>query len=207
MEKCEKGGNLQIVLDRTPFYAESGGQVGDAGEILVGETARVRITDVQKIAGGSLFLHQGTVEEGTVSVGDKVECKVDEKYRNGCKVHHTSTHLLQSALKTVLGDDVCQSGSLVKPDYLRFDFNYPKALEEAQVKRVEGMMNEWIAEKNHVVTQEMPMAEAKKRGATAMFGEKYGDVVRVVDVVSEVSALAEIVPFPSPEGVPARVPR
>ena len=180
---AQEGEKVSIVLDSTPFYGESGGQVGDKG-VFLGSNARVNVEDVQKAAGGLFRLHEGTVVEGSLSVGDVVSAQVDAKFRQGCNVHHTSTHLLQASLKDVLGDDVCQAGSLVKADVLRFDFNYPKAMTDKQLSKVESSINKWISGKYGIVSEEMPIDEAKARGAIAMFGEKYGDVVRVVDVVS-----------------------
>ena len=179
-----EGSKVKVVLDRTTFYAESGGQVGDKGSLVTSSGARIDVHDVQKAAGGLLHLHEGVVSAGTVSTGESVSAAVDETLRRGCNAHHTSTHLLQAALKQVLGDDVCQAGSIVKPDSLRFDFNYPEAMTADQVREVERLVNGWVAERNEIVVEEMPIAEAKARGATAMFGEKYGETVRVVDVVS-----------------------
>jgi len=160
--------------------------VGDKGSLVAAAGgATVSVGDVQMAAGGTLRLHEGTVVAGEISVGDSVSCAVDEKHRRGCNAHHTSTHLLQASLKSVLGDDVCQAGSLVKDDILRFDFNYPKAVTEKQLRKVERLVNEWISDRNAITTREMPIDEAKAKGATAMFGEKYDDVVRVVDVASD----------------------
>lgn len=178
---AKEGEKVKFILDTTPFYGESGGQSGDHGDF-VGQNAKVEVVDVQKVAGGLLYLHEGIVSEGSVSVGDTVSASVDEEYRKACNINHTSTHLIQAALKEVLGSDVGQAGSFLNPDYLRFDFNYPQAMTEKQVMEVESLVNKWVGGNHKTVIAEMPIEEAKERGATAMFGEKYGDVVRVVDV-------------------------
>jgi len=144
--------------------------------------AVVEIVDTTKAAGGRLSVHQATVTEGELTVGDTLSAEVDAERRRRIIANHTATHLLQSALKKVLGDDVAQAGSLNGPDRLRFDFNYPQAMTPAQLEEVEGLVNRWIGEAHSVVTTEMDLAEAKAAGATAMFGEKYDDKVRVVDV-------------------------
>jgi alanyl-tRNA synthetase len=180
---------VDVLLDRTPFYAESGGQVGDRGllQVVPGQSGAVQgalleVHDVQKAAGGRLFLHSATVASGGLRVGDAVSARVDAALRRRVRAHHTATHLLQSALKRVLGPDTCQQGSLVTPDRLRFDFNLGRAMTPAEVARVEALVNGWVSDAAPAVTAVMPLDEARAAGATAMFGEKYDDVVRVVDV-------------------------
>ncbi|GJP41585.1 hypothetical protein CLOM_g1241 [Closterium sp. NIES-68] len=189
VERAAVGQEVDVVLARTPFYAEGGGQIGDWGHMRVaqGEGGAqagggvVRVRDVQR-AGGGLWLHRGVVEEGEVCVGDEVEAVVDEEQRLRSQAHHTATHLLQSALRAVLGPDVAQAGSLVAFDRLRFDFHFPRALAPAEVAQVEAMVNAWIAQGAAVTATVMPIDDAKAAGAIAMFGEKYGDEVRVIDV-------------------------
>ena len=179
-----EGAEVDVVLDRTPFYAEKGGQVGDRGELRgLGEGgATLEVLDCQWAGGGRLALHRCRVREGTLREGDAVQARVAREFREGSCANHTATHLLQSALKGVLGEDTAQQGSLVRHDGLRFDFNSPQGVEPADLRVVEGHINRWIQEDHPIQTEEMPIAEAKAAGATAMFGEKYGEVVRVVDV-------------------------
>jgi alanyl-tRNA synthetase len=173
------GTEVQIILDKTPFYAESGGQIGDRG-YLASETALVRITDVQKESG--LFIHIGRIERGSLSVGETLTAQIDLACRRRVQAHHTATHLLQAALKKLVDANISQAGSLVAFDRLRFDFNFNRALTPAEVSQVEDQINTWIAEAHPATTTVLPIAEAKARGAIAMFGEKYGDEVRVVDM-------------------------
>ena len=172
------GTEVQIVLDQTPFYAESGGQVGDRG-YLSGEEVVICIKDVRKE--GDFFLHIGRVERGTVQVGDRVTAQIDRACRRRAMANHTATHLLQAALKKIVDDSVSQAGSLVAFDRLRFDFNCPRALTPEEVQQVEEQVNTWIAEGHTATVEVMPLDEAKQQGATAMFGEKYGAEVRVID--------------------------
>ncbi len=173
------GAEVRVVLDRSPFYAESGGQIGDRG-YLSSSSGRIRILDVQKQ--GDLIFHRGQVEEGTVRLGDTLEARVDEDLRRRAQAHHTATHLLQAALKAVVDPNISQAGSLVAFDRLRFDFNCPRALTETEVEATETLVNRWVAEAHTLQVEVMPIAEAKHRGAVAMFGEKYGAEVRVIDV-------------------------
>eukprot|EP00958_Prasinococcus_capsulatus_P028933 scaffold7233_cov570-Prasinococcus_capsulatus_cf.AAC.3 len=175
------GAIVQIVLNQTPFYAESGGQVGDNGK-LIAEGACVAVTDVQKAGGGSMFLHTAILESGTLKVGDSVRTEVDEDLRRRAKTNHTSTHLLQSALKEVVDGGITQAGSLVDFERLRFDFNCPRPVTPEEISQVEALINGWIGEAIPLETQSMAIDDAKAAGAVAMFGEKYGDEVRVVDV-------------------------
>lgn len=174
----EPGTEVQIILPETPFYAESGGQIGDRG-YLVGEDFIIHIWDVQKES--DFFVHFGRVEGNTVTVGDLVRAEVDLRCRRRVQANHTATHLLQAALKLMVDPSISQAGSLVAFDRLRFDFNCPRALTSQEVQKVEEQINHWIAEAHGALVAEMPIAEAKAKGAVAMFGEKYGDVVRVID--------------------------
>ena len=176
--QADTGSDVQVVLDKTPFYAESGGQIGDRG-YLSGENFVVRVQDVKKE--GSFFVHFGTVERGTVAVGAQLSAKIDRACRRRAQANHTATHLLQAALKALVDDSISQAGSLVDFDRLRFDFHAPKALTLEQLQQVEKQVNTWIAEAHSADVQIMPIAEAKAKGAVAMFGEKYGDEVRVID--------------------------
>jgi alanyl-tRNA synthetase len=176
---AEVGTTVQIALDQTPFYAESGGQIGDRG-YLSGDNVLIRIDDVQKESG--IFIHYGKIERGTVQVQDTVTAQIDRACRRRAQANHTATHLLQSALKGLIDESIGQAGSLVAFDRLRFDFNFNRALTVSELQQIEDQINTWIAEAHDAEAAEMPIAEAKSKGATAMFGEKYGDVVRVIDV-------------------------
>ena len=172
-----------VVLDRTTFYAEMGGQVADHGTLAKSgpEGALFQVTDVQKNKGGK-YMHYGKLTEGSLKVGDVVTTAVDPVRRAAIMRAHTATHLLDKALRTVLGDHVHQAGSLVEPDRLRFDFTHFSALTAEELAQVSAMVNEAVLEGYDVVTEELPIEQAKKKGAIALFGEKYGDVVRVVDM-------------------------
>ncbi len=172
------GDTVQIILDQTPFYGESGGQIGDRG-YLSGDDVLIRIEDVQK--DGNIFIHKGKVERGTINLGDVVNSTIDRACRRRVQANHTATHLLQAALKKIVDDSVSQAGSLVSFDRLRFDFNSPRALTSEDVQQVEDLVNTWISEAHEADVNVMPIKEAKAKGATAMFGEKYGDEVRVID--------------------------
>ncbi|PHV61823.1 alanine--tRNA ligase [Cyanobacterium aponinum] len=181
VEKAESGSKVQLILNKTPFYAESGGQIGDKG-YLAGDDVLVSIEDVQKESG--FFVHYGTVERGTINIGQKLRATVDKACRNRVRTNHTATHLLQSALKKVVDENISQAGSLVSFDKLRFDFNCPQALTKSQLQQVEDLINTWIAEAHTAYISVMPLEEAKSKGAIAMFGEKYGSEVRVIDIPS-----------------------
>ena len=172
-----------VVLDKTPFYAEMGGQVADHGTIARSgaDGLLFEVTDVQKNKGGK-YMHSGKLVEGTLKVGDTVRAHIDPDRRRAIMRAHSATHLLDKALRTVLGDHVHQSGSLVEPDRLRFDFTHFSAMTAEELSQVSAMVNEAILEGYDIVTEEMPIQQAKERGAIALFSEKYGDVVRVVDM-------------------------
>ncbi|QDW39593.1 alanine--tRNA ligase [Bradyrhizobium sp. KBS0727] len=170
-----------IVLNQTPFYAESGGQVGDSG-LMTGEGGvKFRVTDTQKKV-GDLFVHVGTVEQGTLKVGAALQLEVDHARRSSIRAHHSATHLLHEALRQVLGDHIAQRGSLVAPDRLRFDFVHQKPITPEELARVEDIANEVVLENDEVTTRLMAVDEAREAGARALFGEKYGDEVRVVSM-------------------------
>ncbi len=173
------GSKVQIVLDRTPFYAESGGQVGDTGYLAIGE-AIAQISDVQKQA--DLFIHIGQIERGEIAVGDTVNAQISVSERRRSQAHHTATHLLQAALKKIVDPNVSQAGSLVDSDRLRFDFNLNRAVTAEEIHQIELQINNWIAEAHDSVIEVLPIAQAKAKGAIAMFGEKYGAEVRVMDI-------------------------
>ncbi len=171
-------GSAVIILDKTPFYGEGGGQVGDKG-IIKSQGATLKVNDTKKI-GGNQIMHICSVESGVISVGDAVECEVCSKRRSAIAANHSATHLLQKALKIVLGDHVQQAGSYVDDERLRFDFSHFEALTKEQLSEVERIVNNEIYNALTVDCSEMPIDEARALGAMALFGEKYGDVVRVV---------------------------
>jgi alanyl-tRNA synthetase len=180
-DSLKAGETGSIVLNQTPFYAESGGQVGDTG-VLTGEGGvKFRVTDMQKKA-GDLFVHTGTVEQGTLKAGTALQLEVDHTRRFSIRAHHSATHLLHEALRQVLGDHIAQRGSLVAPDRLRFDFVHPKPISPEELARVEDIANEVVLENDEVTTRLMGVDEAREAGARALFGEKYGDEVRVVSM-------------------------
>ena len=177
-EEIVSGMDAMVVLDKTPFYAEMGGQVADHG-VLTAEGVVFTVSDVQKNKGGK-FMHYGKLAEGSLSVGDTVTAAIDTERRAAIRRAHSATHLLDAALTKVLGDHVHQAGSLVEPDRLRFDFTHFEAITPDQLNQVEDMVNDAILEGMDITTEELPIAEAKARGAVATFGEKYGQTVRVV---------------------------
>ena len=177
VERIEAGQSAVVILDNTPFYAEMGGQIGDSGN-LQNETVYFDVKDTQKY--GQVFGHIGELTRGTLSVGQTVNAKVDEQRRQNTALNHSATHLLHSALRQVLGDHVAQKGSLVQEHALRFDFVQPEAISKAQLAEVERLVNFHIRANHPIVTEEMDIESAKAKGAMALFGEKYGDVVRVV---------------------------
>jgi alanyl-tRNA synthetase len=178
VDALKKGESGAIVLNQTPFYGESGGQVGDIG-VMRGDGVLVKITDTQKHA-GDVFVNSATVEEGTLKVGAALALEVDHTRRSAIRKNHSATHLLHEALRQVLGDHVAQKGSLVAPDRLRFDFSHPKPMTAEEIERVEDIANEFVLQNSPVTTRIMALDDARQSGARALFGEKYGDEVRVV---------------------------
>jgi alanyl-tRNA synthetase len=174
----KKGESGAVVLNQTPFYCESGGQVGDNG-VMTGEGVRFKVTDTQKHL-GDLFVHIGAVEEGTLKTGAALALEVDHVRRGAIRRNHSATHLLHEALRQVLGDHVAQKGSLVAPDRLRFDFSHPKPMSNDEIERVEDIANDIVLQNSPVTTRVMALDDARDSGARALFGEKYGDEVRVV---------------------------
>ena len=179
-EELMPGVEAIVVLDKTPFYAEMGGQVADHGTITAGD-AVFTVTDVQKNKGGK-YMHYGKLTGGVLKLGDTVSAAIDVKRRKAVMRAHSATHLLDKALRTVLGDHVQQAGSLVEEDRLRFDFTHFSAMTAEELGKVSAMVNEAVLEGYDIHTDVLPIEEAKKRGAIALFGEKYGDTVRVVDM-------------------------
>jgi alanyl-tRNA synthetase len=176
--ELKAGESGAVVVNQTPFYGESGGQAGDTG-VLSGEGVRFRVTETQKKA-GDLFVHIGTVEQGALKAGIALVLEVDHARRGAIRQNHSATHLLHEALRQVLGDHVAQKGSLVAPDRLRFDFSHPKPMSAEEIERVEDMANEYVVQNSAVTTRLMGLDDARASGARALFGEKYGDEVRVV---------------------------
>jgi len=178
VEALRAGESGAVVLNQTPFYAESGGQVGDTG-VMRGDGVHFSVADTQKKA-GDVFVHSGTVENGTLKVGAALTLDVDHSRRSDIRRNHSATHLLHEALRQVLGDHVAQKGSLVAPDRLRFDFSHPKPMTAEEIERVEDLANDFVLQNSPVTTRLMAVDEAIASGARALFGEKYGDEVRVV---------------------------
>lgn len=176
-----EGDEIELILDRTPMYAESGGQMADHGVITTESGATILVTDVQK-AGKKVWLHKGRVEVGEVRVGDRAEASVDHAWRHQARQAHSATHLIHGALREVLGPETVQAGSLNRPGYLRFDFRYTDPLSADQVRRIEEMANEAVDSDWAVNTTETSLDEARAMGAMALFGENYGDRVRVVEM-------------------------
>ena len=183
VEEIVSGVEAIVVLDKTPFYAEMGGQAADRGQIArSGEHGLLfEVTDMQKNKGGK-YMHYGKMAEGSLKVGDVVRAHIDTQRRQAIMRAHSATHLLDAALRSVLGDHVHQSGSLVEPDRLRFDFTHFSALTPEELGRVSAMVNDMVLSGSDVNVEELPIEEAKKKGAIALFGEKYGDTVRVVEM-------------------------
>ena len=178
VESAASGQAISLFVEETPFYATSGGQQADVGLINF-DGGQMKVTDVKKLLGGK-FAHVGQIISGSVKVGDTVELVVDQENRKSTMKNHSATHLLQKALKNVLGDHVEQAGSSVNKDRLRFDFTHFTAMTDEEISAVEKEVNEMVGKEMNVTIEELPIAEAKERGAMALFGEKYGDVVRVV---------------------------
>ncbi|MCR5782262.1 MAG: alanine--tRNA ligase [Clostridia bacterium] len=180
VDYIEDGAEAQLILDRTPFYAESGGQAGDTGVITVGDSV-FEVSDTQKTPEG-VYIHTGTLSGDGIRVGDKAQASVNSAARAATARNHTSAHLMQAALRRILGTHVEQAGQLVNADAMRFDFTHFQALTGEELRKVEELVNAEIMAAKEVSTDEMPIDEAKKLGAMALFGEKYGDIVRVVQV-------------------------
>jgi len=174
-----QGQAVKVILNRTPFYAEAGGQVGDTG-YLVAPNGKMRVTDTQKT--NDIYIHSGVIESGGIRTGDKLLISVDEPRRLSIMRNHTATHLLQAALRETLGTHIKQQGSLVEEDRLRFDFTYPKGIKPEELKRIENRVGEIIRRADVVSTEVLDIEEAKKKGALAFFAEKYGQTVRVVSI-------------------------
>lgn len=184
VDAIEQGGSGWVVVNQTPFYGEAGGQVGDTGEIrrLEERDDFARVEDTRKFAEGKVYAHKVTVNHGTLSTGDAVELEVDHARRTSIRANHSATHLLHEALRETLGDHVAQRGSLNAADRLRFDFSHSKALTVDEVKKVEREVNDFIRQNSTVETRVMTPDDARGLGAQALFGEKYGDEVRVVSM-------------------------
>ena len=187
VDRAEAGAEVEIVVPETPFYGEAGGQVGDVGTITA-DGLVVQIQDTQKPLAG-LVVHQGVVKQGTVAVGQKVRLEVDHAARSATRRNHSATHVLHWALRSVLGEHAQQKGSRVGPDVLRFDFTHNKPLTADEIQRIEDMANAKILGNAPVVTEILAMDEAKRRGAMAIFEEKYGDTVRMLTMTPEVVEL------------------
>ena len=175
----EGDGYVDIVLNRTPFYAECGGQIGDSG-FLENENLKAEVLTTFKV--NSLFVHRANVLNGEITIGETVHAKIDVEKREEIRLHHSSAHLLQAALIKVLGNEVHQAGSQVEPNRMRFDFTFSRAMTSDEVSKTEDIVNSWISDGLPVITQEMDIEQAKLTGATALFGEKYDEVVRVVSM-------------------------
>ncbi|WP_170600514.1 alanine--tRNA ligase [Ruegeria arenilitoris] len=184
VDRIEQGGSGWVVVNQTPFYGEAGGQVGDSGSIrrLEDRTQRATVEDTRKFADGKVYAHKIVVDSGAIAKGDAVELEVDHARRSAIRANHSATHLLHEALRETLGDHVAQRGSLNAADRLRFDFSHAKALTQAELQTVEREVNEFIRQNSTVETRIMTPDDARALGAQALFGEKYGDEVRVVSM-------------------------
>lgn len=180
VDEAKAGDNVAVIVDRTPFYAEMGGQAGDSG-VISADGLNINIEDCTKF-GGNKFVHTGRVTEGCVKVGDTVKLSVNSEQRLSTARNHTATHILQAVLKEILGSHIEQAGSFVNKDRLRFDFTHFEAIDKETLSTIERKVNEKILAALPVEVKEMSIEEAKKTGATALFGEKYGEVVRVVNI-------------------------
>ncbi|QEK12107.1 alanine--tRNA ligase [Crassaminicella thermophila] len=180
VEKAEQGDNVTIILDVTPFYPEGGGQSGDRG-VLSNETCNIEVLDCKK-ASNNRILHVGKVIEGTIALNTVVKSAIDVENRINASRNHTATHLLHAVLRNIVGQHVEQSGSLVTDDRLRFDFSHFRPLTESELEKVEELVNKKVLEGLRVIADEMSIHDARRKGATALFGEKYGDIVRVVSI-------------------------
>ena len=183
VKSLNSGDEGMIISNQTPFYGESGGQVGDTGEITSGEF-KFKVNDVQKKL-GDLFVHYGKVENGNINLNNNIEMKIDQERRDNIRAYHSATHLLHESLRRVLGTHVTQKGSLVEADRLRFDFSHMKPISENEVEKIETIVNEMVQTQSNVKTRLMTPKEAVNNGALALFGEKYGDEVRVLSMGDE----------------------
>jgi len=183
VQRLNKDDEGMIIINQTPFYGESGGQVGDIGQIISGDF-KFEVSDVQKKL-GDLFVHYGKVIDGSVKVDDSVEMKINIERRNNIRAYHSATHLLHESLRRVLGTHVIQKGSLVEPDRLRFDFSHMKPISSEEINKIESFVNLMVEKKSDVKTRLMTPKEAVDNGALALFGEKYGDEVRVLSMGDE----------------------
>ena len=184
VQSASKGTDVVVILDKTVFYAESGGQVGDTGVISKG-SAKIAIADCRKV--GNHHIHMGHIVSGEFAIGDEVDGQVDQTLRQATALNHSATHLLHEALRQVLGDHVKQKGSLVDSERLRFDFSHGEAVSPEQIRKIEHIVNSEVLKNTEVTTAVMGMEDAKAKGAMALFGEKYGDSVRVVSIGAEFS--------------------
>ena len=182
LAQIEGEGFVDIVLDKTPFYAECGGQVGDSGII---ESSNLKAEVLTTFKVNDLYVHRCEILNGEVTIGDTVKATIDLARREEIRIHHTSAHLLQAALIKVLGDEVKQAGSQVEENHMRFDFTFSRAMTSDEIRKTEDLMNKWIGENYTVTTKVMGIKEAELTGATALFGEKYGDEVRVVSIEND----------------------
>lgn len=181
-------GYVDVVLDKTPFYAECGGQVGDSG-VIENENLKLEVLTTFKV--NKLFVHRCEVVNGEITIGENVHAKIDVARREEIRLHHSSAHLLQAALVKVLGDEVKQAGSQVEENRMRFDFTFSRAMEPDEIFKAEEIVNEWIAAALPVTTEEMDIEHAKLTGATALFGEKYEDIVRVVSMGNQTNCVSK----------------
>ncbi|MBR1618780.1 alanine--tRNA ligase [bacterium] len=188
LAQIEGEGYVDIVLDKTPFYAECGGQVGDCGYI-ENDTFKAEVLTTFKV--NDLYVHRCSILNGDVEIGAKVSAKIDVERREEIRVHHTSAHLLQAALIKVVGDEVKQAGSYVDNERMRFDFTFSRAMTPDEIKKTENLMNKWIGEGYTINTKVMGIKEAELTGATALFGEKYGDTVRVVSIEKDGQSISK----------------
>ena len=181
-------GYVDVVLDKTPFYAECGGQIGDSG-IIENNNLKLEVLTTFKV--NSLFVHRCQLVNGEITIGDTVNAKIDVEKREEIRIHHTSAHLLQAALVKVVGNEVKQAGSQVEENRMRFDFTFSRAMTPEEINKVETIMNEWVSKGYQVNTKVMPIEEAQRTGATALFGEKYGDFVRVVSIENNENCISK----------------
>ena len=183
IDEAKEGDEVELITNQTPFYAESGGQVGDQGVIKT-STGKINVLDTQKKM-GDLHVHVGKVSNGSIKVGENVNLEIDVKKRKDARAYHSATHLLHEALRRTLGKHVTQKGSLVSPEKLRFDFSHNKPIEKSEITKIENLVNDMVSNSSDVKTRIMTPKEAVDNGALALFGEKYGDEVRVLSMGNE----------------------